>query len=161
MTLGLGFSSPEDPDEFDKDMWAVRKMLHSSGHLLGLYIHVIYVSPRGCLFRTSSGSRRALARVRKTASQVSSGPKRLSGDHIHPCAQTLFRSTWTLRTTPEEGMGGVLLLLTRRPRSTLCVRPMLSSLQPRTPSSAHPHTRHPPALSSPPPLSLSFCLAVS
>lgn len=105
MTLGLGFSSPEDPDEFGKDMWAVRQMLHSSGHLLGLYIHVIYVSPRGCLFRTSSGSRRALARVRKTASQVSSGPRRLSGDHIHPCALTLFRSTWTLRTTPEEGGG--------------------------------------------------------
>lgn len=47
MTLGLGFSSPEDPDEFGKDMWAVRKMLHSSGHLLGLYIHARYVSPGG------------------------------------------------------------------------------------------------------------------
>lgn len=106
MTLGLGFSSPEDPDEFGKDMWAVRKMLHSSGHLLDLYIHVIYVSPRGGLIRTSSGLRRALARVRKTASQLSRGPKRLSGDHIHPCAQTLFMSTWTLRTTPEGGVGG-------------------------------------------------------
>lgn len=103
MTLGLGFSSPEDPDEFGKDMWAVRKILHSSGHLLDLYIHVIYVSPRGGLIRTSSGSRRALARLRKTASQLSSGPKRLNGDHIHPCAQTLFMSTWTLRTTLGAG----------------------------------------------------------
>lgn len=100
MTLGLGFSSPEDPAEFGKDMWAVRKILHSWGHLLDLYIHVMYVSPRGCLIRTSSDSQRALSRVRKTAAQVSSGPKRLSGDYIHP-AQTLFMSTWTLRTTLE------------------------------------------------------------
>lgn len=87
MTLGLGFSSPEDPAEFGEDMWAVRKIVHTSGHLLDLYIHATYVSPRGGLIRTSRDSRRTLARVRKTAAQVSSGPKRLSGDHIHPARE--------------------------------------------------------------------------
>lgn len=29
MTLGLGFSSSEDPAEFGKDMWAVRRIFRS------------------------------------------------------------------------------------------------------------------------------------
>lgn len=116
MTLGLGFSSPEDPAELGKDMWAVRKIFHTSGHLLDLYIHVLYVSPRGYLIRTSSDSRRTLARVREIAAQVSSGPKRLSGDHIHParkhslCPHGHFGPLWRLLL--------LLLLLTRRPSST-------------------------------------------
>lgn len=115
------------------------RIIHSSANLLGLYIHLIHAcrtpartDPPGVLIRTSSASRWALARARKTAaSQISQRPRRCrSGTAIHRACtvegegrlqvqrSTLEDAIWELRRSESDWL------------STLCVRGALSAPPP-------------------------------
>lgn len=133
------------------------RIIHSSGNLLGLYIHLIHAcrtpartNPPGVLIRTSSASRWALARVRKNAaSKISERSRRCrSGTAIHRACTfvEVFVGLQVQRNTLEAANREL-----RRSESDWdwapCARAMLCAPPPRPPPL--PHSSRSPNLSLP------------